>query len=198
MANTKRSLKKGIKSVKNIYIAQFLLSILLVLVGAGLLFKISVDKYVNTVSLPNDKIEAINSNIDTLSRPEKIYIPSLSKTLYISDGYALEDRWVISETGVSFLTTSAVPGIPGNTVIYGHNTKNILGGLPNIKNGDSIYIILKSGEFIKYEASETKEVNPNQVEILNSTADSRLTIYTCSGFLDQARFIVVAKEVNTI
>ena len=41
-----------------------------------------------------------------------------------------------------------------------------------------------------------KEVKPNAVEILESADDSRLTIYTCSGFLDTARFVVVAKKAS--
>ena len=123
-------------------------------------------------------------------------IPKLAKILVISDGYVIDNRWAISETGVSFLTTSALPGQVGNSVIYGHNRRDILGELPQITAGDPIYIVLGDGNFVKYEVFETREVKPTQVEILNQSSDSRLTIYTCIGFLDKARFVVVASKIE--
>ena len=128
----------------------------------------------------------------------QLYIPRLAKILYISDGQVVDNRWTISETGVSYLTTSAIPGQVGNSVIYGHNRNEILGDLPQVVDGDPIYVILESGDFVKYQVAETKVIQPSQVEILNQSADSRLTIYTCTGFLDTARFVVVARQVGLI
>jgi sortase (surface protein transpeptidase) len=92
--------------------------------------------------------------------------------LDISDGEVVDDRWSISDTGVSYLTSSVVPGTAGNSVMYGHNKGDILGGLP-------------------------MQIKPTQVEILNQSDDTRLTIYTCSGFLDTARFVVVGKLIES-
>lgn len=130
--------------------------------------------------------------------PVKLFIPKLSKTLNISPGEAVKNRWTISDTGVSYLADSAPPGTAGNSVIYGHNRNNILGKLPYINHGDKIYVLLNSGEIVIYEVAEEKEISPYQVEILSQTADSRLTIFTCSGFLDSSRFVVIAKQLNTI
>lgn len=127
--------------------------------------------------------------------PSKLYIPKLSKALDITDGQVQDNRWTVSATGVSYLTTSALPGEIGNSVIYGHNRRDILGGLPWLSVGDTIYITMQNGDLIKYEVFERKEILPTQVEILDNTLDSRLTIYTCSGFLDQSRFVVIAKKV---
>ena len=131
-----------------------------------------------------------------LKKPIKLYIPKLSKVLAISDGEVIDNRWIISETGASYLSSSVLPGKVGNSVIYGHNKTEILGGLPRVSAGDLIFVVLASGDFVKYQVFETKEVLPSQVEILESSDDSRLTIYTCSGFLDQARFVVVGRLVR--
>lgn len=129
-----------------------------------------------------------------LAKPTKLYIPRMAKVLSVSDGYVTGNRWTTSPIGVSYYTDSALPG-QGNTVLYGHNTRDILGGLWRVSNGDYIYVVLADGQFVKYQVLETKEIKPTQVEILNQSADSRLTIYTCSGFLDQARFAVVSKLI---
>ncbi|MBI3341892.1 sortase, partial [Candidatus Curtissbacteria bacterium] len=52
-----------------------------------------------------------------------------------------------------------------------------------------------SGKIVKYQVSDEKEVTPESIDIINATTDSRLTVYTCSGFLDSARFVVIAKQV---
>ncbi len=137
--------------------------------------------------------------VQPLSRnqPVKLIIPKLSKTLSITEGEVVKNRWTIAETGVSFLSDSALPGTSGNSVIYGHNRANILGQLNHINPGDKIYVLLESGEFIKYEVVEEKEISKYQVEILSQSADSRLTIFTCSGFLDSSRFVVIAKELKS-
>lgn len=132
-----------------------------------------------------------------LIRPIRLFIPKLEKSLAIEEGEVVNNRWSISQTGVSFYKDSAVPGSVGNSVIYGHNLKNVLGDLQKLTNEDKIYVILSDGSFAKYEVFEKKTIKPDQVEILNQTQDSRLTIYTCSGFLDTARYVVVARELES-
>lgn len=128
----------------------------------------------------------------SLDAPIKIFIPKIGRFLIIENGKVVDNRWEVSEKGVSYLSSTPVPGQVGNTVMYGHNKDAILGRMQNLVAGDIIYILGKSGAIYKYTVFETKEITPQQVEILNQTQDRRLTIYTCSGFLDQARFVVVA------
>ena len=45
---------------------------------------------------------------------------------------------------------------------------------------------------------KTEVVKAEVVEILSQTEDARLTIFTCSGFLDTARFVVVAKQEKAV
>lgn len=191
MANQKSSL---VKRAKNLQVKSYLsifLSLILITLGAWLIL------FSNTYGRSNFSLERSSKKEVSvyLAQPIKLFIPRLSKTLKISDGFVTDDRWMVSETGVSFLTTSAVPGNGGNSVLYGHNRVDILGKLWKVTDGDLVYVILSDGSFAKYRIFETKEVAPNQVEILDHVGDSRLTIYTCSGFLDSARFVVVGELV---
>ncbi|OGD99509.1 hypothetical protein A3H87_04405 [Candidatus Curtissbacteria bacterium RIFCSPLOWO2_02_FULL_42_37] len=165
----------------------------MIILGAGIMLFTAISKSAAQVLPQNEPQQT-----QFLEKPAKLYIPRLAKILYISDGQVVDNRWTISETGVSYLTTSAIPGQVGNSVIYGHNRNEILGDLPQVVDGDPIYVILESGDFVKYQVAETKVIQPSQVEILNQSADSRLTIYTCTGFLDTARFVVVARQVGLI
>ncbi|MGB2731849.1 MAG: sortase, partial [Microgenomates group bacterium] len=44
----------------------------------------------------------------------------------------------------------------------------------------------------------TANVSPDQTNVLKQSHDKRLTLYTCSGFLDTQRFVVVATLENEI
>lgn len=188
---------KSYSSLKNSLKLRFLLSLLLIIVGVGLVF-IASWKFVAESKNIDQESGAVEIE-QRIAKPTKIYIPKLSRTLEVSDGEVVNNRWVISATGVSYLTASAIPGNVGNAVIYGHNKRNILGGLPEVKEGDSVYIVTNNGEVFRYTIIERREVKPTQVEILKQSDDSRLTIYTCNGFLDQARFVVVGRlETTTI
>ena len=197
MANTKRPLKKRKQKSLNLFpYTQLILSLLFIIIGAAVLIWPSFLK-ARPLFLVSSKAQNSQSDLNIGAKPAKLYIPRLSRILYVSDGYVTGNRWIISQTGVSFYPESALPGTSsGNSVLYGHNTEEILGGLWQVQDGDFLYVVLKNGEFVKSQVFEKKEITPKQVEILNSSADSRLTIYTCSGFLDTARFVVVGKLVT--
>src|SRR3989344_529519 len=196
MANTKRPLKKRKQKSLNLFpYTQLILSLLFIIIGGAVLIWPSFLK-AGPLFLVSSTAQNSQSDLNIGAKPAKLYIPRLSRILYVSDGYVTGNRWLVSPTGVSFYPESALPGSSGNSVLYGHNTKEILAGLWRVQDRDFLYIVLANGGVVKYQVFEKKEVKPTQVEILDKSADSRLTIYTCSGFLDQARFVVVAKEVG--
>lgn len=168
-----------------------LLAIFLVAIGVSLVFASSGD-FIKSNFIVSQKTE---NQPEVKASPVKIYIPKLEKILDISDGYIVDGRWTVSETGVSYLTKSALPGEIGNSVIYGHNKAEILGKLSKVEKGDLVYVVLSNGSIAKYEIFEEKEVKPNEVQILDSVGDSRLTLYTCSGFLDSARYVIIGKLI---
>lgn len=127
--------------------------------------------------------------------PAEIKIRSVGIVLPVKETQIVDDIWTINENGASHLAISALPGMSGNVVIYGHNTKQVFGSLPNVKKGDVIELTLNNGEVFQYKVKETFVVNPEQIEVLQPTKVETLTLYTCTGFFDSKRFIVKAEPL---
>jgi LPXTG-site transpeptidase (sortase) family protein len=138
--------------------------------------------YTNTnVILPADK------NI-----PVTIEFRNLNIVLPITPAQINNGKWDDPKHTVSYWLDSPIPGDHGNSVMYGHNFPNILGNLPKTKKGDGIIIKYTDGQAKEFEVVSTYTVTADQKHILNPSDDARLTIYTCTGFLDTKRFVVVA------
>ncbi|OGM25934.1 hypothetical protein A2627_02300 [Candidatus Woesebacteria bacterium RIFCSPHIGHO2_01_FULL_39_28] len=123
---------------------------------------------------------------------ESIEIPSISINLPIFPSKIENGRWESTKKGVSYLLTSPTPGEVGNSILYGHDFPNLLGNLPKIKPGDEIFVRYKNANPKKFIVEYTQVVSPKDSSVLNQTQDSRITLYTCTGFLDSKRFIAVA------
>jgi LPXTG-site transpeptidase (sortase) family protein len=106
-----------------------------------------------------------------------------------------EGVWSISEVMTSHLGESARPGEPGNIILYGHNTRAILGNIRALKGGEIIHLYTEDGVDHQYRITTRKEVSPKDVQFLFPTTEETLTMYTCSGLFDAKRFIVQAKPM---
>lgn len=126
-----------------------------------------------------------------LANPTYIEIPSLYIALPIFPAKIINGEWEATTQGVSYLVHSPVPGEYGNSILYGHNWTNLLGSLPNIKIGDKIIITNAEKKKLTFEVQYTALVTPDEVSILQPSKDNRITLYTCTGFLDSHRFVVV-------
>jgi len=125
--------------------------------------------------------------------PDKILIPRMGVDLSISPTRVVNNQWEISAEGASYLLGSGIPGREGNVVIYGHNKNHLFGPIRWLGENEEIKIVNKKGEEFIYQTVEIKTVSPEAVEVLSPTEDVTLTLYTCTGFLDRERFVVVAK-----
>lgn len=124
--------------------------------------------------------------------PKVLIIKDLGIEQNIYPASIKEGKWEATDKGISFLSSTPVPGEKGNSVIYGHNWKNILGSLMRAKPGQVVEIVYADGSSAKFKIEYTQVVTPDQTQILDQTKDSRITLYTCSGFLDTKRFVVTA------
>ena len=115
--------------------------------------------------------------------PTTISIPSLNITLP-----------VLSEP----LTPKGVTFEPhgNNLVFYGHNWPNILGRLKEVKPGQTINLTYSANLTKTFVIDTVKIVGPNDTSILQAKDNEVLTIYTCTGFLDTKRLVVVAKALS--
>lgn len=161
--------------------------VVLLIFGSYLIFQ----RY-NPQRLGFDNVPPASSGKQVGIFPKEVIIKNLGIRLPVYPARIKNNKWEATTKGVSYLVTSPVPGEPGNSIIYGHNWSNLLGNLPKIKPGDKIEVLLDNNKKRTFTVAYTSVVSPDQTNILNATDDNRLTLYTCTGFLDKKRFVAVA------
>ncbi len=124
--------------------------------------------------------------------PNILEIPSLNIYLPLIPSKINKNNWEATTLGVSYLASSPLPGEEGNSILYGHNWESLLGPLTKIKPGQEIKISFRDNSAKTFVVKYTQVVTSDQTHILNQTKDKRITIYTCTGFLDLKRFAAVA------
>lgn len=127
--------------------------------------------------------------------PSRIVVPSRGIDLSVVEAKVVGGYWELSERTASHGVGSANPGEKGNTVIFAHARAGLFLPLREVKTGEAIYILTKDRWF-SYKVAETKLVDPKDVEVIKPTDDETLTLFTCSGFMDTKRLIVVAKPLT--
>jgi len=128
--------------------------------------------------------------------PQKIVIPSLKIQLPIYPAQIRGNSWEATTKGISYLVSSPIPGEAGNSILYGHNWDSLLGRLQNIKPGEKIKVAYDDKTTKTFVVAYISIVDPSHTEILAPSSDSRITLYTCTGFLDSRRFVATAILAN--
>src|SRR3989344_1565807 len=182
----------------------FFISIGLVLVGLGYFYN-PVDKVASLIYTPDNQYlgsqEPIKPSGDVTIgvyreelAPVGVKIPDLAIDLVVRPAKVLEGRWEVYPDVASFGIGSALPGYPGNQVIFAHARPGLFLPLKKAKVGMRVNVVTRDQE-LSYLVTEIKEVFPSQVEVIKPTEDETLTLYTCSGFNDSKRLIVSAKRI---
>lgn len=126
------------------------------------------------------------------SYPIGLAIPALKLTLPIQPANIKNGKWDNPERSVGYWLESPLPGTKGNSVFYGHNWPAVFGELKNVQVDDEITIAFENGVSKTFEVKSKNTITPDQTHILDQTSDTRITLYTCTGFLDFKRLVVVA------
>jgi len=126
--------------------------------------------------------------------PTRILIPNLSIDLPVKKARIIKGYWEVFPDSAAWGEKSGIPGKPGNQVIFAHAREGLFLPLRDVKGGMKVYVLTLEGWY-NYEVKEIKEVYPNQIEVIAPTEDETLTLYTCSGYSDSKRLIVVAKRI---
>jgi len=124
--------------------------------------------------------------------PKRITISSLGIDLPIYQATIVNNYWPTTDLGASYLTSSPLPGNKGNSVIYAHNWQSLFGKLVNVKIGDTVVVSYPDNTKKTFVVQYTSVVSPDESTILAPSKDNRITLYTCTGFLDSKRFVAVA------
>lgn len=166
---------------------------LIAIVAGLLIITFGAVNYYKVRTLSFSKVPpGVTNKLKNVDIPAEIIIPSINIDLQIDPGQIEGGVWKTSEKNATFLTSSAVPGGGGNTVIYAHNKKVIFGNLPYLSIGQKIIIKTKSGKIYNYEVTEKYFVSPTRVDLVSPTNHEMLTLYTCWGVFDSQRAVIRA------
>lgn len=143
------------------------------------------------INVPVNSYSAERTTFSSL--PTRIIIPSVSIDTSVKKALIINGYWQVFADSAAWGDQSGIPGRIGNQVIFAHKRSELFLSLKDIAVGAKIYVLTDDKSY-SYEVKEIKEVKPNQIEVVAPTTDETLTLYTCSGFGDIERLIVVAKR----
>lgn len=170
------------------------------LIGLGIICFILATLFYLQRNNPQRLAFAINdlpAQSDTIETalPTEIIIKDLSLDLPILPAKLEKGKWEAATKGISYLSSSPIPGEKGNSILYGHNWPNLLGNILKLKTGQVIIIKFADGLTKNFVIDSTASVSPKEISILAPSKTAQITLYTCAGFLDNKRFVVVARMV---
>jgi LPXTG-site transpeptidase (sortase) family protein len=158
----------------------------LVVLASFLLWRRSDTRWLTLAAEPR-KIALAQTDIPTAIRIPRVHIdlPIYPATIHNGD-------WEQTTQGVSYLSDSPRPGAWGNSILYGHNWPTLLAPLHDVIPGDELIIVDAAGKERTFIVQFINVVTPDQTHVLQPTPDHRITLYTCTGFLDLKRLVVTA------
>ena len=108
------------------------------------------------------------------------------------------DGWEQLKKGVGQHIGSANPGQIGNVVLAGHDDVfgEVFRDLDKLQPGDQIILYTMQQQFV-YLITETRIVEPSEVDVMNPTSDATVTLISCYPYMvDNKRIVVFAKLQN--
>lgn len=186
----KKFLKLNYKYVAGIVLV--ILGLLLIFLGSKEYLRIFL-----TTSFRQEPVSTVGfeSKINTKNPPVQILIPELKIDLPVKKAEIVDGYWEVFPDSAGWGDGSGYPGESGNQVIFAHARWGLFLPLRKAKVDMEIVVKTNSSEF-RYRIKEIKEVFPNEVGVISPTNDETLTLYTCSGFNDNKRLIVIAKPIS--
>lgn len=139
---------------------------------------------------PSQTTSSPSAVISPLFQDFHLVIPKLNLSAPVIadvDGTDKDAYFKALEGGVAHFKGTAKPGEGSNIFIFGHSSfywykpgdyKEIFKTLPDLTIGDEIILWYNSKEY-RYKVTETKEVQPNEVDVLQPTKQEQVTLMTC-------------------
>lgn len=127
--------------------------------------------------------------------PTEIIIDKVNIDLPVEQAAIKNGVWEIGQKGASHLNISSRPGEPGAVIMYGHNTNDRFGPIRWLGSGDRIDVMTADGKKHTYKITQTMKVKPDKMDVFTQDRGEVLILYTCDGFADLERFIIVAKPI---
>ena len=150
------------------------------------------------VNASGPDLPEIKDKKKAIPQDNRLVIPKIGVDTLIVEG---KNEAAALSKGAWHIPLTSDPEKGGNMVLSGHrfrfrppnNTTFYL--LNEIARGDKFIIYWKGKEY-DYEVSETKVIQPTQIEILNNTENPQVTIFTCTPlFTTKQRLVVIGNII---
>lgn len=156
---------------------------------------ITKDQVTESITDLTDKTTGIDNSHQLIrfGVPKEIFIPSKGLTVLLTAGEysTVVNAWNVSGTHAHFATLSALPNDHGgNTVIYGHNSKDIFAPIFSLNTDDLVEIRTIENITFVYKMRDTSRVRPKEVSVMDTSSFPQLTLITCEGLWNEYRRIV--------
>lgn len=149
---------------------------------------------------PRPRPAAVAAPSPTVARPQtdQLRLPTIGVMMDIVEG---RDAKASLRRGAWRLPGTSTPDRGGNTVLAGHRwlyrppSARTLYNLDKVAVGDPVEVDWR-GSTYRYRVREIAVVSPDQIEILQNTAEDIITIFTCTPLFSSAqRLVVIAERV---
>lgn len=133
--------------------------------------------------------------------PVHIRITDLNISLNVLPGQYNQatQTWDISPQNAHFATISTPANTStGNTLLYGHNNKQVFYNIRNISPGATAIITTANGYTFTYQFAISQNVAPTDLSVFRYDGAPTLTIQTCTGNWNETRglFLFTLKGVK--
>lgn len=184
---------------------------------AKLAFKVKGTRAENTAYLqPTAETAIAIPTTENTSQPKyrfpknladnELFIPKINLKAPVNWNVATDDQSLLTSlrTGLAHFQNTALPGENGNVFLAGHSSyywwdkgkfKRIFSLLPALANNDIIYLKFKNQPFI-YQVIEKITVAPENISVIDQTAEPILSLMTCVPIgTNLQRLVVRAKQL---
>ena len=127
----------------------------------------------------------------------RLVIPRIGVNVPILEG---PDERVLDRGGVWHIPNTGTPDVPGNVVLSGHRWKYLppssltLYLLDKVHDGDPI-LVTWNGKIYTYKVRTREIVTPDRTDILHTTSQPQLTIFTCTPLYSTSHRLVLYADL---
>lgn|GEM_PF-2241149 len=140
----------------------------------------------------NDEVDLATFPQQSGKDPIQLQIPNHQIDLPVIPSSIINGEWQVTTKGVSLLSSN-IDSTNRGLILFGHDWPILLGQMRQAKIGETFFLEYRDGSQEKYLITSVFSVTPNQLDVLDLAKQHTVLIYTCSGFMDNTRFVVLGQ-----
>lgn len=157
-----------------------------------------VEKHTGAVKQLQQKVTSKPASGSIAADAETLIVPSMALDATVNEGKTIQTL----RQGLWRLPYTSTPDKGSNTVVVAHrftytNPRGMFYHLDQVQVGDPIALLWHGKKYV-YQTTSTRVVPPTEVSVEAPTADSILTLYTCTPLWNPKDRLVVTAKLESI